>query len=123
MLDPNGSATTPDSPSLRNDAGMQHGLGAEPGREYGRGDDVERKRAPGYRVIPGVLHQRAGPKADADGNDPVGDDEPEQHGLDASSLAGRGPIISRAPASAKRAAITALGLSARRARLRAAARA
>jgi hypothetical protein len=42
MLEPNGSATMPRSPSLMNvDGDAEHGLRAEPGGEHRRGYDIE----------------------------------------------------------------------------------
>ena len=78
-----GDRRRPD-PSRRNVAGMPSTVSdAEPGREHGGGDHVQRQAAPGDGVVGRVLHAHRGPQADADRNDPVDDDEPEQHVSDA----------------------------------------
>jgi len=83
MLEPNGSAITPPKPSRKNVAGMPSTVSDPNQVAKTVGDDVERQAAPGDRVVGRVLHAHCGPQADADRNNPVDDDEPEQHVGDA----------------------------------------
>jgi hypothetical protein len=58
----------------------EHGLGAEPGGEHHRQHDDHRQVAPCGDVVTRIVHPGGGIQADADGDDQVGDDKPEQHG-------------------------------------------
>jgi hypothetical protein len=58
----------------------EHGFRAEPGGEHHGEYDIHRQIAAGDDVVAGVVYLGGGHKADADGNDQVGDDEPEEHG-------------------------------------------
>ena len=58
----------------------EHGLGAEPSGKYGGGDDMEGQVPAGNGEILGAVHASRRPEADGDGDNPVSDDEPEQHG-------------------------------------------
>ncbi len=57
----------------------EHRFGPEPRGEHRGGDHIKRQVAPGDGEIAGVMHTRGRIQADADRNDPIGDDEPQQH--------------------------------------------
>jgi len=57
----------------------EHGFRAEPGGEHRRGDHRQRQAAARDGVIPGVVDTGSGVETDADGNQQVDDDEPDQH--------------------------------------------
>ena len=57
----------------------EHRLGAEPGGEYRGGDDGQRQVAAGDGEILGAMDAGGGIKADADGDDEIENDEPDEH--------------------------------------------
>ncbi len=57
----------------------EYRLGAEPSGEHRGGHHIERQVTPGDGKIPRIVYARGGIQADADRNDPVGDDKPQQH--------------------------------------------
>lgn len=58
----------------------EHGFGTEPGGEHHGQHHHHRQVAAGGDVVTRVVYAGSGIQADADGNDEVGDDKPEQHG-------------------------------------------
>src|SRR5665811_566160 len=59
----------------------KHCFRAEPSGENGRSDHIERQTPTGNGEVPGIMHAGCGVQTDPDRNDPVGDDEPEQHAI------------------------------------------
>ena len=54
-------------------------FGAEPRGKDRRRDDRQRQASPGHRKIPGIVHTSGGIQPDADGDQQIEDDEPEDH--------------------------------------------